>query len=424
MVTRREKQQREERAVSAKRRVETKDDGGRTCLNLPSGLDLFSVKSADKTKRIDIIPYRLKDNRRNPFAKEMEKGDLYFERTYFCHRGIGPEQNSYVCSRKTFNKPCFVCEYRAKLARKPDADEEEIKDLAPKERQLWLVFDHADAEKGVQLWDVSFHLFGKQLDARIRGDAADEESEGYDLFADPKKGSTLKVGFEEKSYNGTKFYPADSIDFKPRKEPLDSELLEAAPCLDDLPREMDYEKLKKEFLQAPEEDDEDEEDEDKNEAPSRNGRKSKAEEDADSAFAVGGKVEHSEHGVCTVLHISGDGTSLKLKDEEGTIHKACDPEDCDLIDGDDEDEDDEDEEETPKKPRKKPARSADEDKEVDEEEEEVPTKGGKKAAKVEEDDDWEDEDEESEEALEDEDEDDEGEEEEPVKKPAKKPGRK
>ena len=40
------------------------------------------------------------------------------------------------------------------------------------------------------------------------------------------------------------------------------------------------------------------------------------------------KVQHEEHGVCEVTHISGDGTSLKLKDKSGEIHMGQAPEEC------------------------------------------------------------------------------------------------
>lgn len=236
-------QQRQEREkVSGRRRAETHKTGfDRTAVLLPDGRKSFNLDSAS-TKRIAVIPYRV--GKGNPYAEE---GSLHFERTYFTHRGIGANEDSYVCLAKTAKQRCPVCEYRAKLAKDPDADENVVKSLAPKERQLWNILDLEDLDSGVQLWDISFHLFGKRLDEEVKN--ADED-EGYEFFSDPIDGCILKLGVNEKSFNGNKFYEVVTIGFKHRKEPLDGELLTQAMCLDKLIILPDYDKLKAIFLQT------------------------------------------------------------------------------------------------------------------------------------------------------------------------------
>ena len=107
--------------------------------------------------------------------------------------------------------------------------------------------DLSDTEKGIQLWDVSFHLFGRQLDREI-GMADDDED--FHLFADPEEGHTLKLGVEEKSIGKTSLYAVESVGFKKRKNELDDELLDAAPCLDDLLIEVEYDQLKAIFFET------------------------------------------------------------------------------------------------------------------------------------------------------------------------------
>jgi hypothetical protein len=155
-----------------------------------------------------------------------------------------------ICPAQTANQPCPICEYRKKLHRDPDADEKLIKSLAPKERQLFNVFDPNEPDKGVQIWDISYHLFGKCLDEHLKN--ADEE-DGLDFFYHPKRGKTLKLGVIEESYNGRAFYKVTSILFRDRKEPIDQELLTSTHCLDELLIVMPYEKLKAMFLQTGEE---------------------------------------------------------------------------------------------------------------------------------------------------------------------------
>jgi len=235
---------------TARRRAEQHGTGfERTTLALPEGASLFKLKN-DKTVRLDIIPYVV--GKGNPWADE---GELHYERTYFVHRGIGAEQNSYSCLRKTLKKKCPVCEYRAKLMNSPDPDEDLIRSLAPKERQLFNVIDTSDREKGIQIWDIAWWLFGKALDAKIRN--ADEDDD-YDTFDSIDNGYTLKLGIEENHFEGRAFYSITDIDFKHRKENYDESILDEAYVLDDIIKITPYDELKKILLQN--EDDEDNDD--------------------------------------------------------------------------------------------------------------------------------------------------------------------
>ena len=248
MATRKTRERRERSKVSARKRAEEHKSGfSSKCYKVPDGTRMFSVKT-EGVKRLDIIPYTVPEGANNPFA---EAGELHFERTYYTHRDVGPDGDMYPCLKKTFNKPCPICDHRAAMLKDPDADENDVKALAPKERQLWNIFDHDDPDRGVQLWDFSFHLFGKQLDARVNNS---DEEDGYEFFADPDEGMTLKVGFKEQSFGGNTFYQAETIDFKARKGPLDDELLEKALVLDSTLIRYDYDELKEIFLQTRTED--------------------------------------------------------------------------------------------------------------------------------------------------------------------------
>jgi hypothetical protein len=217
-----------------------------TCLILPEGVNMFRLKSAG-TKRIDIMPYKV--GKGNPYAEE---GQLYFERTFHAYRGIGAENQSYVAPSKTPDengrmRKDPIAEYRAKLMKDPNADEDLIKDLAPKERQLFNVIDLDDKDKGVQIWEVSYYLFGKMLDAAIRN--ADED-EDYEHFFDLEHGFTLKLGIEEKSFGGRSFFAVESITFKPRRVAYSEDILEETHCLDDMLKVLPYDELKDIFLET------------------------------------------------------------------------------------------------------------------------------------------------------------------------------
>jgi hypothetical protein len=245
------RKQKKRKLASAKRRAETHSHGfERTTTTTPEGMSYFQLK-ASGMKRIDVLPHVVKET--NKYA---DAGELHYEKTFFVHR-IGPNGDAYICREKTTSEKCPVCEHLAKLRRDPNADEELIKSLRPKERQLFYVIDHDEPEKGVQLWDISYYLFGKQLDARIKNS---EEDDGFDLFFDPgSEGLTLRLGIAERSFSGRAFYEVETVDFKPRKNAIDPELYEDLPSLDDLIKVEGYNKLKSIFLQTTEEGEEEEE---------------------------------------------------------------------------------------------------------------------------------------------------------------------
>jgi len=78
-------------------------------------------------------------------------------------------------------------------------------------------------------------------------------------------------------------------------------------------------------------DDDDSGDEDDEDDKPKAKGKAKQKTAKECGITLGARVKHSELGVCDVTHISGDGTSLKLKDKSGEVHMAQAPEDCTVI---------------------------------------------------------------------------------------------
>ncbi len=429
MGSKTERDRQTQKKASYTERAEKHESGfSGTSFKLPEDVSLFTFKKEGSYK-IDILPYTT--GKGNPFAQE--KGLSYCERTFYVHRGVGPDEKSYCCLRKCFNKACPICDDRARLAKKTDSDEDLIKALAPKERQLWVIYNRTsdkDKEKGVQVLESSFWLFGKQLDAKIKNS---DEDDGYRDFWDAEKGLTLRLGVEEEKNGGYTFYKVTDIEFKPRVKELDEELVNHGICLDELLVEMEYDDLKKIYLQTEEDDDDDDDkpkkksskkDDDDDDAPKKKKpaddddddkpvkkkprddddddrpakkaaakdeddddrpAKKKPKEDDDDApgkpitakdagIDLGDIVKHKKHGECEVVHVSADGTAVRLEDEEGELHKAIGVDECKLLrkakkkaPKEEEDDDkpakkkpkDEDDDDVPKK--KKPADDDDDD---------------------------------------------------------------
>lgn len=273
MVTSRQKQAtRAKHKISAKKWASHQGFGGSKAYRLPDGISQWTPKK-EGTYRIEIIPYIT-----GPGNTEADPGEPYFERTYFVHSRIGPNNDSYCCPAKNFDKPCPICQHVGELRKKlNDAEDEGTKKrlndmigaLVPKQRQLYNIIDHKEPDK-VQVWDISWHLFGKHLKAKL--DKADEK-DGYDLFPDLDDGKTLRIGATEQKKGGMQFLEFNDIEFKDRESPLSPSFMDKTACLDKMLVELSFEKLQSIFMQEPEE----KEEQDAQDAPpSRNGHTPKA----------------------------------------------------------------------------------------------------------------------------------------------------
>jgi len=292
-----------------------------SAISLPDGTSLWRPKK-EGVYRMEILPYEV--GKGNPNADE---GMVHWERTFYVHSRIGPNQQWFLCPAQTLGKKCPICEFRAKLMKDVDSDEEMIAALAPKKRQLFNILVHGEEDKGIQLFEYSFHQFGKLLFTYLKNDDEDE----YQNFSHLDDGQTLKVSFDDKGAYGKE---ASVIEFKPRKTELDEDLLDQTHCLDDLMKETPFKEMKNALLQTTSEDDDDDDDDDDEDEKPKSKSKAKSKPAAKSKSKK--KVEE-------------DGDD---EDEDGEDWED-DEEDDEEEDEDDVDEEDEDEDEKPKKSKSK-----------------------------------------------------------------------
>lgn len=261
MATKKDKKKKAEKSerLSARKMVEKQLAGSDYgYLSLPKGVTLYSPKPG--RHKLDFLPFIAGEG--NPVA---DKGKTYFERTFYIHRNVGPDNKKEICPKRTANKKCPICEFADKIRNSKSSDDDMIaqaKALRPSERQLFALIDQDQDDKGVQVWDISTFLWGDMLSEEIDDDNNSDEPEGHEFFADGKEGFTVEVKFKEDSFDGRKYVkPSKIIGFEPR-DPIDPKILEEVPCLDDMVKPKSYEELKKLFLQEDTGDDEEEEDED------------------------------------------------------------------------------------------------------------------------------------------------------------------
>lgn len=318
-------------AENAKRRAQEHQAGFTpTTFKLPSGAELFKPRT-DKPMRVDILNYKV--GKGNPWADE---GEEHYERTYWIHRSIGPDNNSYVCPARTAGRRCPVCEEHVKALNKHGYNSEEEKALRPQERQLFNVIDLEEPQKGVQIWDISNWCFGRQLDAEIREADPDDH---YECFADHQGGMTLKLGVEEKSMGGAFTFPkVERIAFKSRKQDYGPEIEENVFCLDDLLIILEYKKLKEIFLQTLSDEDEDEDE--KEDVEVGNEEEDVEEEDEDIEEEADSEDEEEDEEFDDEDEEVDEDEDVFAEDEEPDSEDE--EEDAESDDFDDEDEFDDD----------------------------------------------------------------------------------
>ena len=247
----REQEKRQRRIADAGQWVTRTTIGDRMCLAMPQNLGMWRPKKIG-AYRVSFIPFEVTDSCKRFRESNAGPGDWYFERTYHCHRGIGLNEDMVVCPRLTFAKPCPICEYMGKLGNSPKKEDVELlANLKPSHRQIFLILDHDDERAGVQLWDISFAMFGKYLRDKIS--MADERRrEKYRRHFDfGKHGLVVRITCQEKPIGAkgkTNEYMVD--EFQPREEEIPDNLYDHGYNLDDIVREIPYDQLKEMFLQT------------------------------------------------------------------------------------------------------------------------------------------------------------------------------
>ena len=322
-----EKMERERgrRVSAARRRAEEHVSGFETTvLRIPEGVGFFDMSVG--RHMVDVIPWTVKKGKDEPGGNPMaEKGELYFERTFWTYKKIGVDEKSYVCPSKTFSVKDFIQEYRQKESKNPNADADYLKALAPKERQIFLLFDRKNPDKKIQVLEISYHLFGKLLDSRIKNSPEDR---GWDLFYFPDEdGLTLELTVEEVSQGGYKFTEVTAIDFFKRVSPLPAEIVNHNIDPDNMLICLPYEKLKDIFLGVADGKKEEQKPASGNGQTQSHTEPPKQEsKPAPKTAAQCGLSPQDEvmykGGKCTIAKISGDGTSLTLIDANDELHRA------------------------------------------------------------------------------------------------------
>jgi hypothetical protein len=202
---------------------------------LPEGIKFF--KPAEGKNLIDIIPYFVETDNH----PHREKGEPSYVLDYWIHKNVGPGEDDFLCLKNNFGQSCPICEHEKEL-RKEGVDKEERESLWPKRRVLYNVIDLNDEDEGVQLYDVSYHWFEKELRKE-----AEEAEDNTVIFADLEDGRSIKFRGSQEKFNGREFIKPEKILFQERDEEYDEDILDDSIALDTLLYIPTYEEVQDAF---------------------------------------------------------------------------------------------------------------------------------------------------------------------------------
>ena len=330
--------------------------GGRLAIKVPAGVTCFKPE-AGKTYTGDIVEYTCGDG--NP-VMSAKKGRRYYERTYYVHSMVGPNKATVLCNSRCFNEKCYICEQAAKIsAANPNPNDnvkKQLQDLRPKVRQLFNWYDWNDKGKGVQLFEISYKMFGEFLGNKLNAAARKGDKRKEFFYAPGKKeGYGLELSPTKKQIESNSAIEINTIEFVERTKDVPEEILDQAICLDDLVTEskLSYKEVKSlfeggetdedetdnddgdNFDDETDEDDETDDDEDETDDDETDNddedETDDDDEDDEPAISVGDIVKYTRNGKKgkgKVLSINNG--FCKIKKESGDIVKV-DEDDCTVI---------------------------------------------------------------------------------------------
>lgn len=223
--------------------------------NLPSDFKIFKEEPGSRVT-LDILPYIVTDKRhmdRDESTNTAVVGETWYKKPYLVHRGVGANNESYVCPT-TIGKKCPICEHRAKLLKEGgDWQDPDIKALRPSKRNLYVVvpLDSKEHEAKPHLWDISQFLFQEKLNEEIG------ENLDYADFPDLEEGLSLRIRFSEEQFGKNKYAATSRIDFKERDHTYSEKDIKKLPDIDAILNILSYNALEAKFFEYEDDTDDD-----------------------------------------------------------------------------------------------------------------------------------------------------------------------
>lgn len=243
------------------------------------GLKFFKFTDVGKYQDINILPWRISSkNHPGVVDGKYEIGDYDYVLDLWVHSRIGPGEEDCVCLKRTYGKPCPICDEGDRLWANPET-KESARQFFAKRKCIYLVDELNDKFESVsnepKIFEVTHGLFSKDLQSKatscLRGKgvvdfaSVNVDSKGREIG----KVVSFTVG-EGTMGNGRKFKKAENFEFNERVQEVSDEMLEKCPSLDSMLVVKTPEEMKAMLYGEPDsEDNRSEEDDYNNDTPAR-----------------------------------------------------------------------------------------------------------------------------------------------------------
>lgn len=231
----------------------------------------YEIKSGKTMNSIDILPFEITNpeykNLRSTSGSKigLDVGFTDYKLEIPVHRGVGENNDVFLCPRLAFGKKCPICEdmYAEWNKDEENQNEKKINALKPSWRCFYNIYDYDGDGTPVQLWEnVAYGNFEKVLQ-----EAVETEEDGIVTFSDLEMGSTIEFKGRDKKFGKNPYIEAYSVSFK-KREPYDESLLDETLPLDAMLVVSTYEQIAKAHLGMDEDDSRDNDDDDTETEPS------------------------------------------------------------------------------------------------------------------------------------------------------------
>ncbi len=210
--------------------------------NFPKEIKYFKPHT-DKINQIIILPYTVKTEN----DPKVKINDETYILEYFKHRGIGINNESVLCLKKTFGKSCPICEEIQNLQENYEQNKQTISAIKASKRGIYNIIDLNDTENPneIKLFDSSFSYFEEEMLEEV----IDNETKEYVCFPDTSEdGYIIKFRATEESFGKIKFNKYKAFRFDKRKYAIKKEILDKVLSLDEFLIIPTYDEVKNIFL--------------------------------------------------------------------------------------------------------------------------------------------------------------------------------
>ena len=199
----------------------------------------------------DIIPTFAGANwPQDSHGVKLAEGEPIYVLDISVHTNVGPNDAQFVCLNRNFGLPCPICEHQAELKKEIDYDQDLVKSLYPKRRNVYNIvsYDNTEEEdKGVQIFECAQFF----MEAKLTPLAFDARTKALIPYAHYDKGKTIqfeikkkKFTIGEKQIDGSDYIGHKLLD---RDYGIDDADLDDAYLLDDIIHIPTYEEVYKSY---------------------------------------------------------------------------------------------------------------------------------------------------------------------------------